>query len=158
MPPLITKSQLTKTILTSILIIIPLLIIFTAIYFQINKIPLTPSEIITDNYVTKVIDGDTFVLANNQSVRLICINTPELGQPGSQEAKEFLEDLILNKEVRLEKDISETDRYGRLLRYVYITNPENNNQIFINKELVQQGYAQIYRYEPDISKCDEIES
>ena len=134
------KSQIKY--ITSIII---LALIGLAILFY------TLPEEVSDDTVIRVIDGDTFELATKDRVRLICIDTPELGDKGSYEAKEYLESLVLNKEVRLEKDISETDRYGRLLRYVYV------NETFVNKELVQKGYAEIYRYEPDVTRCDEIE-
>jgi micrococcal nuclease len=98
--------------------------------------------------VVRVIDGDTFVLEGESRVRLICIDTPERGEFYYEEATRYLESLALNKEVRLEKDVSETDRYGRLLRYVYI------DDIFINEALVRGGYAQVYRFPPDTKYCD----
>ena len=101
--------------------------------------------------VTRIIDGDTIEINTGQRARLICINTPEIDEDGYQEAKDFLEDLILNKEIKLVKDVSETDRYGRLLRYAYV------NDIFVNYELVENGYAEVYRYSPDTAKCDELE-
>jgi len=102
--------------------------------------------------VTKVIDGDTIEISTGDKVRFVCINTPEKGQPGFQEAKDYLTGLILNKSVRLEKDVSEIDRYGRLLRYVYL------GDVFVNGELVEKGYAELYRYPPDIALCDELEA
>jgi len=101
--------------------------------------------------VTRIIDGDTFEISTGEKVRLICIDTPELGEAGGEEAKAYLESLILNKLIRLEKDVSETDAYGRLLRYAYI------DDRFINKELVEEGYAEVFRYGDDTEKCDEID-
>ncbi len=106
--------------------------------------------------VERVIDGDTFVLNTGEKVRLICIDAPELGKKGGEEAKEFLKRLIEGKEVVLEKDISERDAYGRLLRYVYVM--EGNETIFVNKELVKRGQAEIFRYGNDTKRCDEIAS
>ncbi|MBD3253049.1 hypothetical protein GF386_04920 [Candidatus Pacearchaeota archaeon] len=111
---------------------------------------------IPENLVVEVIDGDTFVLGNMDRIRLICIDAPEKNQKGFQESKIFLETLILNKQVRLEKDISEKDRYGRLLRYVYVNT--SNGEIFINKYMFEQGYAELTPIEPDISRCNEIKS
>jgi len=76
-----------------------------------------PSDISEDNLylVIKVIDGDTFKVASGQSVRLVGIDATELGQPYSEEAKNYLKDLIEGKEVILEKDVSEYDKYNRLL-------------------------------------------
>lgn len=101
--------------------------------------------------VIEVIDGDTIVVLLNGSkerVRLIGINTPEVGRPYFEEATQKTAELILGKTVRLEKDISERDKYGRLLRYVYVGN------IFINAELIRQGYAYAYTYPPDVKYSD----
>ena len=88
-------------------------------------------------------------------MRLICVDAPEKGGKGYEEAKEFLESLVLNKEVRLEKDISDRDEYGRLLRYVYVSG--EGEEIFVNKEIVQQGYGSVFRYGDDTKRCGEIE-
>jgi len=93
--------------------------------------------------VQRVIDGDTFVLSTGERVRLIGIDTPERNEYYFQEAKGRLEELILGKEIMLEKDVSDKDRYGRLLRYVFI------DDIFINKIMVQEGHAKAYPYKPD---------
>lgn len=105
----------------------------------------------TDIKVTRVIDGDTFVLETGQTVRLIGIDTPELHHPRKPvgcfavEANNQLINLILNKSVRLEKDVSETDRYGRLLRFVYLS-----DNTFVNDVLVRQGYALAATFPPDV--------
>ena len=100
--------------------------------------------------VSRVIDGDTVELANGERVRLIGIDTPERDRPYFQEAKEKLTELIEGKEVVLEKDISEQDRYGRLLRYVWL------GSVLINLEMVKQGYANSYTYPPDVKYQEEI--
>lgn len=100
--------------------------------------------------VTRVVDGDTIVVSNKKTVRLIGINTPETVDPRrptqcfGKEASEKTKELLLNKTVRLEKDVSETDKYGRLLRYVFIGNE------LINQTLVAEGYAQAVSYPPDV--------
>jgi len=106
--------------------------------------------------VARVIDGDTFELEGGETVRLICIDAPEKNDKGGEEATQYLQSLILNKIVRLEKDVSEKDAYGRLLRYVYVQ--ENGEEIFVNKELVEKGYAEVFKYGNDTKRCDEIES
>ena len=95
-------------------------------------------------FVQRVIDGDTFVIENKERVRLIGIDTPEKGEPCYFEAKKKLEDLILDEKVVLKKDISERDRYHRLLRYTY------KNKLFVNLEMIESGYAHASPYTPDI--------
>jgi endonuclease YncB( thermonuclease family) len=96
--------------------------------------------------VTRIIDGDTIEVSINGTiykVRYIGIDTPETGDPFGQEATNKNSELVSGKIVRLEKDVSETDDYGRLLRYVYV------DDLFVNAELVRLGYAQARAYPPD---------
>lgn len=102
--------------------------------------------------VTKIIDGDTIEVNNGTKIRLICIDTPEMGEEYYYESKNYLTNLILNKEIQLEKDISDVDKYGRLLRYVYLEND------FINELIVLGGYGKYYPYNPDIALCSKIEN
>lgn len=104
--------------------------------------------------VKRVIDGDTIELETGQKVRYIGMNTPEIHNPKTPircfgiEAKNKNQELVEGKTVKLEKDISETDRYGRLLRYVYVDN------IFVNDYLVKEGYAIIDTFPPDVKYVD----
>ncbi|MFC1988661.1 thermonuclease family protein [Chloroflexota bacterium] len=88
------------------------------------------------------------------TVRYIGMNTPEtvhptIGEePYGQEASAKNKELVEGKIVRLEKDVSETDQYGRLLRYVYV------DDVFVNAELVRLGYAQVSTYPPDVKYQD----
>ena len=102
--------------------------------------------------VTRVIDGDTIevdIAGTIYKVRYIGLDAPELDDKRpeyctlAQEATRYNRQLVEGETVRLEKDISETDKYGRLLRYVYI------DDIFVNAELVRQGLAWAKAYEPD---------
>lgn len=100
--------------------------------------------------VTRVVDGDTIEIEGGKKVRYIGIDTSESVHPSkpvecfSAEATKKNKELVEGKEVRLEKDVSETDRYGRLLRYVHV------GDTFINNVLVSEGYAQSSSYPPDI--------
>lgn len=100
--------------------------------------------------VARVVDGDTIVLADGRKVRYIGIDTPETKHPSKpvgcfgQEATDFNKELVDGKTVRLEKDVSETDRYGRLLRYVY------TDEIMVNEKLVRDGFARASTYPPDV--------
>lgn len=109
----------------------------------------TNSEKENNSFVVKeVIDGDTFILSNNQRIRLLGINAPEYGSYFHDEAKKMLELLVLKKVVNLEKDITDRDKYGRLLRYVYVDN------LFVNLEMLKRGFACSYTCPPDIKYTD----
>jgi len=101
--------------------------------------------------VTRVIDGDTIIIDNNESVRLICMDTPERGEKGYLEAKRYLEKLILNEKVKLVKDVSNRDKYNRLLKYIYTEKGD-----FVNEIMVRDGYAEAYPYNPDTKLCPQI--
>jgi len=98
--------------------------------------------------VTRVIDGDTFDIETGERIRMIGIDTPERGKYFYKEAKVRLENLIGDKEVILQKDVSETDRYGRLLRHVYY------DDVWINKQMIDEGYAKIMTFPPDVAHVD----
>jgi len=96
--------------------------------------------------VVRVIDGDTITIEGNYRVRYIGIDTPETyprAETCGIEALEANQRLVAGKRVRLERDVSETDRYDRLLRYVYVDN------VFVNAELVKMGLARVVTYPPD---------
>jgi endonuclease YncB( thermonuclease family) len=96
--------------------------------------------------VLRVVDGDTIDVEINgerQRVRYIGMNTPERSEPCYQEATQANVELVQGKTVMLVKDVSETDRYDRLLRYVYV------GETFVNEELVRLGYAEAVLFRPD---------
>ena len=102
-----------------------------------------------DSYlVTKILDGDTVQLAGGERVRYIGIDTPEKGEPFSEEAKELNQKLVLGKRIEIEFDVQERDKYGRLLGYVYVDN------IFVNAELVKAGLAVLYTYPPNVKHTE----
>lgn len=106
--------------------------------------------------VVRVVDGDTIELEGGARVRYIGIDTPETVNPNTtvecfgQEASNKNKELVEGKDVKLEKDVSETDKYGRLLRYVYV------DDIFVNDYLVRQGYANASSYPPDVKYQDQF--
>lgn len=99
--------------------------------------------------VTQVIDGDTIdvnINGTEQQVRYIGVNTPERDEVCFQEASNANAALVQGQTVTLVRDVSETDRFGRLLRYVYA------NGVNVNEQLVAQGYAEGVEYEPDTAQ------
>jgi hypothetical protein len=107
----------------------------------------------------KVIDGDTFELCSGETVRLLCVDTPERGQEGYEEAKAFLEDLILDKELNLTTSNyngNNTDKYGRLLRWVYVKNEslDSGELILVNKLIFDEGYGELMVIPPET--CNEV--
>lgn len=107
--------------------------------------------------VINVIDGDTIIVkieGREYKVRYIGIDAPEMDnseKPAefmSKEAFEKNKELVMGKIVKLEKDISETDKHGRLLRYVYV------GDLMINAEMVRLGYAYAKSYPPDVKYDD----
>lgn len=104
----------------------------------------------TTAQVTHVIDGDTIEITGGARVRYIGMDTPELAKENvkqecfAAEASAINKTLILGKIVRMVPDISDTDKYGRLLRFVYV------GDMFINDYLVRQGYARTEPVKPDV--------
>ena len=138
-------------------IIIGALIVGIAVYFGLQKsseeeLSSTPTECLAPSevIVTKIIDGDTVVVEGGYHVRLLGIDADESGYPYYQTAKSRLEELVLNKEVRLEKDVTDVDQYGRCLRYVFL---DDQN---IDLQLVKEGLVIARFYEPDLKYQKEI--
>ena len=106
--------------------------------------------------VASVTDGDTIRVlmpdGTNEPVRLIGIDAPEDGSLLDQEATDHLEELVLGKDVRMVVDVSDRDRFGRLLRYLYV------GDLFVNAEMVRAGLAIAKRYEPDTAMASVLEA
>jgi endonuclease YncB( thermonuclease family) len=96
--------------------------------------------------VTEVIDGDTIEVRMNgvgYRVRYIGINSPERDEVCYREARDLNAAFVEGRTVRLVADRSNTDRFGRLLRYIYVDN------VFVNEQLILQGVAEVVQYPPD---------
>jgi len=118
------------------------LIIFSGIlYWNYTGSFFNNSSNLNEFIVERVVDGDTIVLNNSLKVRLKGINTPEHGMSLDIAAGEFLRELILNKSILL--DNHGTDRYSRILGYVFISGTNVNELILTN------GFAHLYYYDKD---------
>lgn len=129
-------------------------IIFSLFFYSstnVRALDVKHAKTALESQVIRVVDGDTIIVALNQkpeTIRFIGINTPETVAPNrpvqcyGPEASARTKELLTNKIVRLERDLSQDDRdqYKRLLRYVFL---EEEN---INRLLVQEGYAKEYTY------------
>ena len=104
--------------------------------------------------VKRVVDGDTIELTDGRKVRYIGIDTPELHHPTKkvqcfgQEAMIKNKELVEGKTIKMEKDVSETDRYKRLLRYIYV------GDVFVNEYLAREGYASQSTFPPDVKYAE----
>jgi len=93
--------------------------------------------------VERVIDGDTLKLTSGEEVQLIGIKAPEDEKMG-QEATKFVKGVIwLGQVIRLEFDVQERDKYGRLLAYVYYTlyqlDSNRSFTVMLNKKIIEAG-------------------
>lgn len=140
-----------KSALILLTLLAAIIFISRGVDLPVDHVP-SSKEIGNTALVVEVIDGDTirvqFADGRVEKVRYIGINAPELNRPGGKEAKLVNERLVGGKTVTLVKDVSDRDRYGRLLRYVYV------DSVFVNAELVRLGYAQAATYPPDVKYSD----
>ncbi|MEO0081862.1 MAG: thermonuclease family protein [candidate division WOR-3 bacterium] len=100
--------------------------------------------------VRAVSDGDTFLTADSQAVRLLGIDAPEIYQPGGDIARDMLGRYVVGRTVRLESDREDKDKFGRLLRYVYL------GDTFVNAELVRRGYAAFQPFQESLRFADTL--
>ena len=103
--------------------------------------------------VSYVLDGDTIEVTldgTEERVRLIGIDAPERGDCYADESRELLRELVAGRDVRLERDVRDRDRYDRLLRYVFVDGRH------VNRELVAAGAAMAKEYPPDTARADEL--
>lgn len=110
----------------------------------------------TQAQVVRVVDGDTIeveIAGARHSVRYIGVDTPERGHRYWGLARDANAFLVTGRTVLLERDVSETDQYGRLLRYVYLPDA-GAGELFVNAELVRHGFAWASTWPPDVRHAD----
>jgi micrococcal nuclease len=122
-----------------------------AVFLLALAVPLSAATL--EGVVVRVVDGDTIHVRIGdrvETVRYIGVNTPETHhprrgeEPGGREAFAVNRQLVTGKQVRLELDVQERDRYRRMLAYVWI------GETMINAELVRLGYAQVMTIPPNV--------
>ena len=117
------------------------------------KAPAKPSGL-SQVTIARVVDGDTVVTITGERIRYIGIDTPETVHPYKavefygKEASNKNKSLVEGKTVELEKDVSNKDKYGRTLAYIWLGNE------MINAKLVAEGYAYAYTYPPDVKHSE----
>ncbi len=125
--------------------------------------PLAPTGATTPATVTRVVDGDTIIVdidGKPYRVRYIGMDTPESVKPDTpveplaEEAAAANHALVDGRPVLLERDVSETDRYDRLLRNVWVE--RDGVLVMVGLELVREGYAQVSTFPPDVRYVDEL--
>lgn len=159
-------------------LIIALVVYFFVLKPKIDEKPGNNSEhfsvdptLKSSTFVKEVIDGDTFIIGDGSRVRMLGIDAPEMRRSGKmdndskrtgQDQKtisvlgersfRYLKDLIEKENVFMvkENNYEDKDKYGRLLRYIYL-----EDGTFINGKMVEDGYAQVYR-KFDLSKKQEL--
>jgi len=134
------------------------------------KLPFGANYDYSNILVTRAVDGDTLVLENNERVRLIGIDTPEMHESNKlnrdaqrsgqdveaikqmgRQSYEFTKKLVEGKRVKLEFDVERFDKYKRILAYVYLA-----DGTFVNAKIVQEGYASLMTYPPNVKYADEF--
>jgi len=117
-----------------------------------------PSGQLTEARVIRVVDGDTVVVAiggREERLRYVGVDAPELADPesgtpaecGGLEATEANRAIVLGRTLALESDVSDRDRFGRLLRHPWIT--VGGEPTLVTEILVRDGAVEARSYPPD---------
>ena len=141
----------------------PALASATAVGARPSASALAPTGPTTRAKVTRVVDGDTIIVVfggSTSRVRYIGMDTPESVKPDTpvepmaKEAAAANRALVDGRQVVLERDVSDTDRFGRLLRDVWVE--RDGALVLVGLELVRGGYAQVATFPPDVKYVDEL--
>ncbi len=130
----------------------------TSVLFQKSPVTSNKPTIVTkeaasteQTTVARTIDGDSVKLSSKQELRYIGVDAPEYNNCFGKEASEENKRLVDGKTIRLEKDVSQLDKYGRLLRYVYV------GDLFVNEYLVRQGFSRVETVPPDVKFAKQLQ-
>ena len=103
-----------------------------------NRTPATVTKVISGDTIDVVIDGQSY------QVRYLLLRAPANNEPFGQEATAKNMEMVGGQVVYLERDVTDADAYGHLLRYVFLA-----DNTFVNDQLILQGYAQVETYPPN---------
>lgn len=133
--------------------VVLIILVFFLVLFLVFRDKKSQEKIEPLFSVVKIVDGDTLVINisdKDETVRLIGLDTPEVVDPRKpvecfgKEASRRAQELMENKKVRMESDVSQgdIDKYGRLLRYIYL-----EDGTLVNKKLIEEGFGFEYTYQ-----------
>ena len=119
--------------------------------YNANVLPSTECQGQADCFkgkVTGIVDGDTLDI-NNIRVRLTLVNTPERGEAGYTEAREFVKSVCsIGTDVLVDEDDGQKEgSYDRLIGLVYCVSDDNSSNkkgALLNEVLLQRGYAVVF--------------
>jgi micrococcal nuclease len=141
--------RLPAIIIISILSIFATTISAKSIHTE-NKSQSAAKQISDIDTVLRVIDGDTFVMTQGRHLRLLCLDTPEKGEPYADKASTFADSLLLYKAVKIETARTAEDKYGRTLAYLFL-----GSKLY-NEILLRAGLARIYFFEKNQRYAKEL--
>ena len=143
--PYFDKLSLASPISLVLIIVVAVVSFLGCSYYQTQKSKTEinhQSEAVQKLIVSRIVDGDTLQLQNGKEIRLYGVSTPEQKEPYYQEANQFTESMVLNKEITLEQEEKyKQDKFGRLLGYVIV------DGVNLNIALVRNGLAKVVLYE-----------
>jgi len=116
-------------------------------YYQIRQV--FPKK----TAVKEIIDGDTVIIGNGLSLRLLGVDAPNRGEINYEPAKKFLASLVLNQVVLLEYDTYQDDKFGRILAYVWIPCRDeikifcHDDKALVNEIMIKKNFAKKVVYQ-----------
>jgi micrococcal nuclease len=143
------------SIKTPLIVLAALIALALCILISIKLLSLNQNENNTkssgenETLILRAVDGDTLELAGGETIRLLCVDTPEEGKEGYEEAKDFLSSLVLSGEGDIRIEPQGFDNYNRTLAWIY------SGETLVNKEIIDNGYGTIFPYNG--TNCSRVE-
>ena len=128
-----------RNLKTPLIVLSFLILLAFLIFFAIKILTNVQYNTSEDNQKgISIIDGDTFETSEGEIIRLLCVDTPEIGEYGYEKASDYLSSLILGEDITIERE--DFDNYNRTLAWIYLGN------VLINKEIVSNGFGELFEY------------